>query len=59
MGEEIDEVHQAFHDLHETTCDLVTITQYLRPKPLHYPTDTLGGPASTPFIASPTCGLEP
>jgi lipoic acid synthetase len=31
MGEEITEVHQALTDLHEAGCDLVTITQYLRP----------------------------
>ncbi len=37
MGEEIDEVHQALHDLHDAGCDLVTITQYLRPTPRHHP----------------------
>ena len=33
MGETIDEVVQALHDLHEAGCDLITITQYLRPSP--------------------------
>ena len=39
MGEEITEVHQALTDLHETGCDLVTITQYLRPSLRHHPVD--------------------
>ena len=39
MGEEIDEVHQALHDLHTAGCDLVTITQYLRPSPRHHPVE--------------------
>ena len=39
MGEEIAEVHQALHDLHAAGCDLVTITQYLRPTPRHHPVE--------------------
>lgn len=39
MGEEIPEVHQALKDLHEAGCDLVTITQYLRPSLRHHPVD--------------------
>jgi len=39
MGEEITEVHQALTDLHEAGCDLVTITQYLRPSLRHHPVD--------------------
>jgi lipoic acid synthetase len=39
MGEEIAEVHQALHDLHAAGCDLVTITQYLRPSPRHHPVE--------------------
>lgn len=39
MGEEIDEVHQALRDLHEAGCDLVTITQYLRPSSRHHPVE--------------------
>ena len=39
MGEEIDEVHLALRDLHEAGCDLVTITQYLRPTPRHHPVE--------------------
>ncbi len=39
MGEHTDEVHQALADLHAAGCDLVTITQYLRPTPRHHPVD--------------------
>ena len=39
MGEEIEEVHQALADLHTAGCDLVTITQYLRPSPRHHPVE--------------------
>lgn len=39
MGETFDEVVQALHDLHDAGCDLLTITQYLRPSPLHHPVD--------------------
>lgn len=37
MGEEISEVEQALRDLHDAGCDLVTITQYLRPSLRHHP----------------------
>jgi len=37
MGEERDEVTQALHDLREAGCELVTITQYLRPSARHHP----------------------
>jgi lipoyl synthase len=37
LGETREEVSQALRDLHEAGCDLVTITQYLRPSPLHHP----------------------
>src|SRR5258705_47190 len=37
MGEERDEVSQALRDLHEAGCELLTITQYLRPTPRHHP----------------------
>ena len=39
MGEEISEVHQALQDLHAAGCDLITITQYLRPSLRHHPVD--------------------
>jgi lipoyl synthase len=37
LGEERDEVSQALRDLHAAGCELVTITQYLRPSPRHHP----------------------
>lgn len=37
MGEEIDEVYQALKDLVDAGCELITITQYLRPSPRHHP----------------------
>ena len=39
MGETVDEVVSALHDLHDAGCDIITITQYLRPSPLHHPID--------------------
>ena len=39
MGEEIPEVHQALRDLYDAGCELVTITQYLRPTPRHHPVE--------------------
>ena len=39
MGEENEEVHQALTDLHAAGCDLVTITQYLRPTSRHHPVE--------------------
>ena len=37
MGEEREEVPQALKDLHSAGCDIITITQYLRPTPMHHP----------------------
>jgi lipoic acid synthetase len=39
MGEERSEVSQALKDLHAAGCELVTITQYLRPSPRHHPVE--------------------
>ncbi|HKF31214.1 MAG TPA: lipoyl synthase [Jatrophihabitantaceae bacterium] len=39
MGEERAEISQALLDLHEAGCELVTITQYLRPSPRHHPVE--------------------
>ena len=39
MGEEPAEVSAALRDLHNAGCDLITITQYLRPSPRHHPVD--------------------
>ena len=37
MGEERDEISQALTDLYTAGCELITITQYLRPSPRHHP----------------------
>jgi lipoic acid synthetase len=37
LGEERDEVESAMTDLRAAGCDLLTITQYLRPSPRHHP----------------------
>lgn len=37
LGETLEEAIKALHDLHEAGCQLVTITQYLRPSPRHHP----------------------
>ena len=39
MGETREEIDQALVDLHTAGCDLITITQYLRPTPRHHPID--------------------
>jgi lipoic acid synthetase len=39
MGEQPDEVVVALRDLHEAGCDLITITQYLRPSARHHPVE--------------------
>jgi len=37
MGEERAEISAALQDLHDAGCELITITQYLRPSPRHHP----------------------
>ncbi|WP_182111379.1 MULTISPECIES: lipoyl synthase [unclassified Actinotalea] len=39
MGETYEEAAAALQDLHDAGCDLVTITQYLRPSVRHHPVD--------------------
>ena len=39
LGETRDEVSQALVDLHDAGCDLITITQYLRPTNRHHPVE--------------------
>jgi lipoic acid synthetase len=39
MGEEIAEVEQALQDLFDAGCELITITQYLRPTKRHHPVE--------------------
>ena len=37
MGETREETEQALRDLHDAGCELITITQYLRPTSRHHP----------------------
>jgi lipoyl synthase len=39
LGEEPDEVVAAMADLRDVGCDLLTVTQYLRPSPRHHPVE--------------------
>jgi lipoic acid synthetase len=39
LGETREEISQALIDLHAAGCDLITITQYLRPTPKHHPVE--------------------
>jgi lipoyl synthase len=39
LGEEPAEISEALRALHEAGCELVTITQYLRPSPRHHPVE--------------------
>ena len=39
MGETFEEAAQTLQDLHDAGCDLMTITQYLRPSLRHHPVD--------------------
>jgi lipoic acid synthetase len=39
MGETYDEAASALQDLHDAGCDIVTITQYLRPSVRHHPVE--------------------
>ncbi len=52
MGEESDEVVQALVDLHDAGCDLVTITQYLRPSARHHPVTRWVTPAEFEAFAA-------
>lgn len=39
LGEDRSEISQALQDLHSAGCDLITITQYLRPTNRHHPVE--------------------
>ena len=39
LGETREEISQALRDLHNAGCDLITITQYLRPTQTHHPVE--------------------
>ncbi len=39
MGEDRGEITDTMHELHASGCDILTLTQYLRPSKLHHPVD--------------------
>ncbi|CAJ63797.1 MULTISPECIES: lipoyl synthase [Frankia] len=39
LGETAEEIHAAMRDLHAAGCELLTVTQYLRPTPRHHPVE--------------------
>ncbi|MDT0444117.1 MULTISPECIES: lipoyl synthase [unclassified Streptomyces] len=45
LGETREEVSQALRDMHAAGCELITITQYLRPSPRHHPVERWVKPA--------------
>jgi lipoyl synthase len=51
LGEERAEISAAMADLHAAGCDLLTITQYLRPSPRHHPVDRWVPPAEFDELA--------
>jgi lipoic acid synthetase len=57
MGETIDEVHTALADLHNAGCDIITITQYLRPSPRHHPVERWVRPEEFVELAAYAEGL--
>ena len=52
MGEQRDEVSQAMADLRAAGCELITITQYLRPSVRHHPIDRWVPPAEFDELAA-------
>ena len=57
MGETIEEVHAALGDLHAAGCDIVTITQYLRPSARHHPVERWVHPEEFTALAAYAEGL--
>ncbi|GAA1886396.1 lipoyl synthase [Streptantibioticus ferralitis] len=45
MGEEREEISEALQDLYDAGCELITITQYLRPSVRHHPVERWVKPA--------------
>jgi lipoic acid synthetase len=57
LGEEPAEVSQAMADLRAAGCELLTITQYLRPSPRHHPVVRWVEPAEFGRLQSEALGL--
>ena len=56
MGETPEEVDQALRDLHDAGCEIITITQYLRPSPRHHPVERWVKPEEFVEHAQGRCG---
>ncbi|WP_208025785.1 lipoyl synthase [Amycolatopsis acidicola] len=52
LGENRKEISQALRDLHDAGCELVTITQYLRPSARHHPVERWVTPEEFTELAS-------
>jgi lipoyl synthase len=57
MGEHRDEVSAAMADLRAVGCELLTITQYLRPSPRHHPVNRWVPPQEFTELAEEAAGL--
>jgi lipoyl synthase len=57
LGEQRDEITAAMADLRTAGCDLLTITQYLRPSPRHHPVDRWVPPQEFDELAAQARGL--
>ncbi len=57
LGEEREEITQAMRDLRVAGCDLLTITQYLRPSPLHHPVERWVRPEEFVALREEALGL--
>jgi lipoyl synthase len=57
MGENRDEISEAMADLRAVGCELITITQYLRPSPRHHPVIRWVPPAEFEELAAEAAGL--
>ena len=57
LGEERHEITEAMRDLRAVGCDLLTITQYLRPTPRHHPVERWVKPEEFVELRSEALGL--
>lgn len=57
MGETREEISQALRDLRAVGCDLMTITQYLRPTPRHHPIERWVKPAEFVELREEAMGM--
>ena len=57
MGEQRGEISQALQDLHDAGCELITITQYLRPSARHHPVERWVAPEEFDGLAEEAEGI--